>query len=150
MLVQVRGEFPTTHDDQAVTRRLLELAHGTRHVTVQKTGVPQHPRQRGRGHELGHLVHALGESDGVARVRPDGGELLVGGATEEQRIGLTHLFDDQADVVFADELVLPARRRVVVRVARRLHDAVEGDELLDDHWAHSTPSERAARCETSP
>ena len=36
----------------------------------------------------------------------------------------------------ADELALPAAALILARIARCLHDAVDGDELLDDDLSH--------------
>jgi hypothetical protein len=58
------------------------------------------------------------------------------------------LLHDETDVIVAHELALPPSRGELTDVARRLHHAVEGNELLNDDWSHLTPFDEAGstRC----
>jgi hypothetical protein len=52
------------------------------------------------------------------------------------------LLDDQAHVIVANELALPSATGKLAGVAGSLHDAIEGEELLNDDWSHMRLSSR--------
>jgi hypothetical protein len=114
----------------------LELHHLLDHVTMQHGRVvPLGVLQRGGDHVLRHRVELVRELALV--MRPDGGEAVVGDATEQQCVGRPRLLPLEL-IAFGTscEGVRPADPLEVLGSARRLHDAVDGDVLGHDDPAH--------------
>src|ERR1700677_2431344 len=115
--LKVTRQVSATDYHQTITRLGLQLSDRLRQITLQQRGVPLDLSQRPRRHELGHLVHTIGQALESGHGRPDVGEGLVGLSTEQERIGVEHLSDHYFEVVLADELSLPAATGKLTRVA---------------------------------
>src|SRR5215203_3017280 len=92
-----------------------------------------------RGHVLGRIVERL--SAWIVGVRPVGRENLVGVATEDEVEGLRHRLSHRplhllVPVAERPAAVLEAATAILLGAARRLHDAVEGQEGVHDELSH--------------
>jgi len=107
-------------------------------VARQRLGVPLEPVEA-RGHdELRQAVHAVGKAFLVGHRRPGGSKMLVAPTPEEKSIRLLQDRERLVAHVGAEVRHRPLVLAVLVLLAaRRLHDAVEGDELGDDHSCHA-------------
>ena len=115
---------------------LLELRHLFDHVTAEHGRVVPPRVLEGRGDDVfRHRVELVGELP--LEAWPDGGEAVVGDAAEQQCIRRHRLVQlELLTLRPSRERVCPADPLEVLRTARRLHHAVDGDVLGYDDPSH--------------
>src|SRR5262249_16178403 len=128
----------------------LESPHRLCGVTPEQGAVGPGERllQRSRRDVLARVGEHLGEGV-VGLLGPVGSEVLVGPAPEEQRLGCAHVFfghtGDDGVPKGGRAAVVETAASILVRPARRLHNAVERQVFEDDHSAHRSPSLPSSR-----
>ncbi|SNQ45753.1 hypothetical protein FRACA_1100006 [Frankia canadensis] len=131
------GEPGGAVDLQLSPRLPLQLGDGGGDVTLEQGRArPADAGQRGRRDVLGQPVQRSGDRVvGVGDLRPVLGEDLVGRPSEQERVRVPEPADDRRPDLLVPVGELPSAVRepvsgVLLRSARRLHDAVQGDESL--------------------
>ena len=130
-LDQRAGEpCPTVGEQVSLGVLLLEPRDGVGQISADdRRLVPVGGRERLREHDLGDLVHRLGEGPGVGR--PVGGHCRVGRGAHEVRVGVAHGLDTPIEGVTAASRGDPVGAPVM-----GCDVAVERDRHLQDQCGH--------------
>ena len=143
---QLSDELPAAEDrDRAAGLRLQRRDLG-RHVPDDRGRLPWQRLAEGpRRDVLGERVQRLRERIGIRLVRPVAREDLVGAPAEQVGVGFgdalgRRLHLHLVEIGLVPAAVLEPAAAVLVRRARRLHDAVEAQELGRRDAAHQDGS----------
>src|SRR5215216_510805 len=115
-----------------------QLLHFREHVSLHhRRVVPLGVLERRGHHVLGHRVELVGER--ALALRPRVREALVRNAPDQQRIGLACLVELELVAILSAVEVEAPSRVLELLPPRRLHDAVQRDELGYDDPSHLDP-----------